>query len=605
MNRKHKLLSYILAVALALTAVFALPFVGTGGSSPEAYAADAEPQAGDTVYFGAYEQANDGADGEPIAWKVLKSAEGKLFLLSEKNLDAKPYHVDREHVTWEKSTIRSWLNGYGASANDGGAEGIDYSGNGDSFIGKAFTEAEREAIATTLVVNDDNPDYYTEGGNNTNDKIFLLSIDEAKNTDYFANDNARKAVNTAYVASLSGMYSEGSAYFWWLRSPGGAADCAAYVRTDGWVHSPGNLDSGAIAARPAFYLNLESVIFKSESENFYSAIPKSSVIKPTITTTILPGGKVEAAYSQKLAGTTDSGFALVWSVESGNLPTGLALAPDGTVSGEPTAVGNFTFTVRAANAVGSDTESFSIAVEKGEQTRPAAPTAEERTTVSITLNTIAGAEYSKDGTTWQDSPVFDALTPDTAYTLYARIKEDQNYNASPSSNATITTLTVPPVPVKQEQAQPAKAQKYKVTFNTNGGKAIAAKTKIVTKGKKIGKLPKATRKGYNFKGWYTKKNGGKRITANTVVKFTKNTSLYAHWARKQLYGKVKQPPYGGLHIRTGPSSRSKAMGWYKPNRTFRIYGKVDRPGVRSDWYKVKYKGRVAYMYAPYIVTFRK
>jgi hypothetical protein len=202
MKWKQKLLSFALAVALTLTAAFALPLAGAGGDpsgSVEAYAEDTGPDTGDTVCFGNYPQGKsaeqsegDGRiniggvwyDVEPIAWRVLDNKDGKLFLLSEKNLDAKPYHVDWESVTWEKSTMRSWLNGYAADKNWGDDDptpntsnaGIDYSGANANFIGTAFTEAERESIATTSAVNDDNPDYGTAGGNDTDDKIFLLSL---------------------------------------------------------------------------------------------------------------------------------------------------------------------------------------------------------------------------------------------------------------------------------------------------------------------------------------------------------------------------------------------------------------------------------------------
>jgi hypothetical protein len=72
---------------------------------------------------------------------------------------------------------------------------------------------------------------------------------------------------------------------------------------------------------------------------------------------------------------------------------------------------------------------------------PAAPTLLSKTATGITLNSIAGAEYSKDGAIWQDSPVFSGLTPDTGYTFYARLKETSEYYASSPSEASgmITT----------------------------------------------------------------------------------------------------------------------------------------------------------------------
>ena len=246
----------------------------------------------DNIYFGTYQQSSagstepDGTEGvdwiksdtankngqdpyyyiDPVKWRVLSNASGQLFLLSDQNLDVFQYHTEYESVTWETSTMRSWLNGYSASHNTGGSSGTDYTS--DNFIGAAFSEKEQGAIADTTVVNDDNPTYGTEGGENTNDKIFLLSIAEAQNSSYFADDNSRIATNTAYVADGGkidgGMSVVGKADYWWLRSPGVDDDIAAYVTYNGGVRSFGpNVDFVITAVRPAFNLDLNSVLFTS------------------------------------------------------------------------------------------------------------------------------------------------------------------------------------------------------------------------------------------------------------------------------------------------------------------------------------------------------
>ena len=231
----------------------------------------------DNIYFGTYQQSSDGSVGyntDPIKWRVLENADGQLFLLSDQNLDVFQYHTEYESVTWETSTMRSWLNGYSASHNTGGSSGIDYTS--DNFIGTAFSEKEQKAIADTTVVNDDNPTYGTEGGENTNDKIFLLSIAEAQNSSYFADDNSRIATNTAYVADGGkidgGMSVVGEADYWWLRSPGVDDDIAAYVNDNGGVRSFGpNVDFVITAVRPAFNLDLTSVLFTSAAVGGKSA----------------------------------------------------------------------------------------------------------------------------------------------------------------------------------------------------------------------------------------------------------------------------------------------------------------------------------------------
>ena len=66
-----------------------------------------------------------------------------------------------------------------------------------------------------------------------------------------------------------------------------------------------------------------------------------------------------------------------------------------------------------------------------------------------------------------------------------------------------------------------------VVFAANGG-TVAEGTRTVGKGKAVGTLPKPTRTGYTFKGWYTKKSGGTKI--KTTTKVTKNVTYYAQWA---------------------------------------------------------------------------
>ena len=117
----------------------------------------------DNIYFGTYQQSSNGSNGyntDPIKWRVLENADGELFMLSDQNLDVFQYHTEYESVTWAKSTMRSWLNGYDELYNTGGDSGIDYTS--DNFIDTAFSEKEQAAIADTVVVNNKNPDYGTE-----------------------------------------------------------------------------------------------------------------------------------------------------------------------------------------------------------------------------------------------------------------------------------------------------------------------------------------------------------------------------------------------------------------------------------------------------------
>ncbi len=209
---------------------------------------------------------------EPIKWRVLKVNGNQALLLSDIALDDQMYNKNNtsESITWETSTIRSWLNGYGASFNN---QGKDYSSK--NFIGGAFSSNENSAIVSTSVVNDDNIDYKTEGGYNTTDKIFFLSESETYGDSavpfgfvslYVTEDEARKCKSSTYAKAMGTYFGLSPAQrgncWWWLRSPGSYAYCAAYVGGHGHVSTSGNdVNIGSDGVRVALNLNLSSNLY--------------------------------------------------------------------------------------------------------------------------------------------------------------------------------------------------------------------------------------------------------------------------------------------------------------------------------------------------------
>lgn len=146
---------------------------------------------------------------EPIKWRVLNRNGNDAFLLADVALDDQKYNTnfgDVTDVTWETSSMRSWLNGYGASVNQ---PKIDY--RRKNFINSAFTSTQRSAIKTTSVVNNNNTNYGA-GCGNTSDKVFLLSISEVCNTDiaagygfakeYYSDDEARRSRCSTYAHAM-------------------------------------------------------------------------------------------------------------------------------------------------------------------------------------------------------------------------------------------------------------------------------------------------------------------------------------------------------------------------------------------------------------------
>ena len=169
----------------------------------------------------------------------------------------------------------------------------------------------------------------------------------------------------------------------------------------------------------------ELKVFAQSSSNIINTASKLSVVVEKLDITVTFPTNLTATYGQTLADV---------SLSSG--------------------VGNGTFSWKAVNSTSvgnagdnqftvlftptepkykSLTQNVTISVSKATQTAPNAPTITSKTSTSITLNAIVGAEYSINGTDWRDSLEFNNLTPNTEYTFYARLKEISNYFASPSS----------------------------------------------------------------------------------------------------------------------------------------------------------------------------
>lgn len=198
---------------------------------------------GDIVYFGTYEQDNNISNGkENIKWLVLAKENNRVLVISDKALDCKPYNQIWDYVTWETCSLRKWLN--------------------SDFINSAFSDDEKVKIPTVTVSADMNPEYNTNPGNATKDKVFLLSIVETEK--YFTSDEARKCVPTEYAISngayTSDSYTKGGKVtcWWWLRSPGYFQNDAALVLGGGSVDGyGGTVSSDRNSVRPAMWITID------------------------------------------------------------------------------------------------------------------------------------------------------------------------------------------------------------------------------------------------------------------------------------------------------------------------------------------------------------
>ena len=200
---------------------------------------------GSTFRMGRYEQDNNLNNGpESIEWQVLTVQSDRALVVSKFVLDYRAFIDFGLSAVWETSSMRGWLN--------------------EGFYNSAFTSEERNRILQVRNTNPDNPEYGTDGGNDTNDKIFVLSIDEAKQ--YFRTDNDRLCKATAYAAPKV-FFRESDRIdpvtSWLLRSPGFNTNTSSLVAVNGTIDYtglPNNANGTAtwFGVRPAFWVKLSN-----------------------------------------------------------------------------------------------------------------------------------------------------------------------------------------------------------------------------------------------------------------------------------------------------------------------------------------------------------
>jgi hypothetical protein len=199
-------------------------------------------EVGGYIKFGSYEQDNATSNGdEDIEWEVLDIQDNKALVISKYGLCAKEYNTSDSYIadaTWETCSLRSWLN--------------------KTFYNNAFSSDEQLMIVNSIVTADKNPEYNTNPGNDTTDKIFLLSITEVE--EYFSSDNERVCKATAIVQAKGAGVSYDGSCWWWLRSPGYNQSNAAYVDYVGSIiyYYGNNVDIDSLCVRPALWINLKS-----------------------------------------------------------------------------------------------------------------------------------------------------------------------------------------------------------------------------------------------------------------------------------------------------------------------------------------------------------
>lgn len=178
----------------------------------------------------------------PFIWQVLDVQDGKALLITKDIVEKAVYHEKYESVTWETCTLRSYLNG--------------------EFLENNFSDEEKTKILEVTNTNPDNQWFETSGGNDTQDKVFLLSVEEA--VQYFGDSGQLNGGQQEHHYNIDDKYNsdriaqyDDENIWWWLRSPGNSSKFAATVTHKGIIEVGGYFVQTEFGIRPAVWITTE------------------------------------------------------------------------------------------------------------------------------------------------------------------------------------------------------------------------------------------------------------------------------------------------------------------------------------------------------------
>ena len=163
-----------------------------------------QSKVGDNVFFGEYH------------WLVLDKTDSAVLLVKSLPINGFAYHNKKENVTWENSSLRSYLN--------------------NKFLNETFSEDAKDVIIKTEITVPDNKDYKTVGGNATIDKVFLLNAEQF----------------LQYKDILSNYMRD-----YWLINPGAAQSMAQFVSYGEVMDYGYDVTNTNIYIRPAMWVSIK------------------------------------------------------------------------------------------------------------------------------------------------------------------------------------------------------------------------------------------------------------------------------------------------------------------------------------------------------------
>jgi len=195
----------------------------------DAHLIDIKPQIGEIISFGQY------------TWIVLDRQDEQALIVSESVIERRWYHFEHvRNITWAECSLREYLNNEFSTSN-------------------AFSDDDRSRIIQVTNINEDNQWFGKNGGENTLDYIFLLSIAEV--VKYFG-DSGQLENRPHGAWEIDDQYNTNripkDSYFdwWWLRSPGYYENFASIVHESGSIYISGRNLASNRGIRPAMWIKL-------------------------------------------------------------------------------------------------------------------------------------------------------------------------------------------------------------------------------------------------------------------------------------------------------------------------------------------------------------
>lgn len=246
---------------------------------------------------------------EPIKWRILQNESQGVYAVANVILDDQKYNQIAKNVTWNKSTLRSWLNGYDAGQN---MKKQDF--DNENFLESAFSAEEQKELQTM-----------------DEDKVQILSDNDLTTSEEnygFGAETSRLCKPTEYAKAMGTKTEEGYGN-WWTKDQGNTQVTASFVESSGTDNKKGyTVAYGGNGVRPTILLSESSL-----KQELYAGTVSSDGSEEIVPIDTPEAGSPTPTNTQDTPQETDNTGA------GGNTENEQTAEPDSTVSPDVSAPG--------------------------------------------------------------------------------------------------------------------------------------------------------------------------------------------------------------------------------------------------------------------------